>query len=249
MEKSKIAEWELNGDFGVLTINNPPQNYLDDLEFAHYDDVAKWTGKDSPMKGLVTRGKGRHFCAGANRDNIFKLKDEADVLNTSQKCFELFKLLYNAPVPTVAAIEGICWGGGLELALGCDIKICSEKALFSLPEAGEGIIPLFGVPLLPDKIGIRSTLDLTLSTRIVNAEEALELGFVDYVVKPKTTFEFALEYLGKLTRNRSVSVIRAITAALRAGRNLAREQAGHEETRLAAELVMEQLIDQKIIEV
>ncbi len=58
---SPHLELEVHGDFGVLTINNPPQNYLNDLEFAHYDDVRRWTCEESPIKGIVLRGKGRHF--------------------------------------------------------------------------------------------------------------------------------------------------------------------------------------------
>ncbi|MFC2171209.1 enoyl-CoA hydratase/isomerase family protein [Acidobacteriota bacterium] len=241
MEKSKIAEWELHGEFGALVINNPPQNYLDDLEFAHIDDVRRWTGDDSPVKGAIITGKGRHFCAGANRDNIFKLRNEKEVQETARRCNSLFNVLYKSSIPTAAAIEGACWGGGLELALSCHIRVCSEKALFSLPEAGVGIMPLFAVTLLPKLIGIHKTLDLALTTRLIDAQEALKWGIVDYVVPSKQSFDFSLELLKKVTRNREASVIRAAMKSLRNGRDLPLDEAAEKETVLAASLVLEQL--------
>jgi enoyl-CoA hydratase/carnithine racemase len=241
MEKSKIAEWELHGDFGVLTINNPPQNYLNDLEFAHYDDVQRWTGAASPVKGMVLRGKGRHFCAGANRENIFKLRDESEVQEAVRKCNSLFALLYRSTLPTVAAIEGVCWGGGLELALGCHVRVCSSKALFSLPEVGEEIMPLFAASLLPKLVGLSRALDLALTTRIVDAEEAQASGIVDFVVPPKQTLEASLEFLRKVTRSRSAAVVRSTMEALVNGRDEPLAVAAERETRLAAALVFEQL--------
>ena len=71
MEKSCISEWELQDDIGVLTINNPPQNYLEGFKLAHLADLKRWTEDDS-LKGMIITGKGRHFCAGFNKEDLFK---------------------------------------------------------------------------------------------------------------------------------------------------------------------------------
>lgn len=76
METSKISEWQLRGNIGVLTISNPPQNYLNEPEFVHLSDLKRWI-TDNSLKGMIITGKGRHFCAGFNKENIFKITDKS----------------------------------------------------------------------------------------------------------------------------------------------------------------------------
>ena len=66
MEQSKITEWEVMDNFGVLTINNPPQNFLTEPEIVHLSDLQRWTGNES-LRGLIVQGKGRHFSAAPIR--------------------------------------------------------------------------------------------------------------------------------------------------------------------------------------
>jgi enoyl-CoA hydratase len=240
MEKSRISEWELHDNFGVLTINNPPQNYLEDFKLADLRDIQRWTDNDS-LRGIVITGKGRHFCAGFNKEDLYKTKGKEDLLEQLREGNQIVNYLENLPIPVVAAIKGVCFGGGLELALSCDIRVCSEKALLSFPETGIGIIPgLNGTVRLPRQIGLCNALNIVLGGSIVHADEALELGIVDYVVPTKEVYEFSLNLLKDINYDKPVAIIHSVMKSLHNARNLTFDAATEEETKMFSGLVMEQ---------
>ena len=241
MEKSLISEWELHDGFGVLTINNPPQNYLEEFRPAYMEDLKRWTD-DASLKGIIVTGKGRHFCAGFNKDDLYKTKDKKILLEKLKKNNEVLYHLMDLPIPVIAAIKGVCFGGGLELALSCDIRVCSEKSLLSFPETGIGIIPgLNGTVKLPKKIGLCHSMDIVLGGRIVHADEALSLGIVDYVVPSKEVFEFSLELLEKINGDKPLSIVNSVMKSLNNARKLPFDRATEEETKLFSRLVIGQL--------
>ena len=235
-----ISEWERHGSFGVLTISNPPQNYLRQFKLAHLSDLKRWT-EDDTLKGLVVQGKGRHFCAGFDKDDLFSMADEQSLLDELRRSNEILYYLDELPIPVVAAISGVCFGGGLELALSCDIRVCSEKALLSFPEAGIGILPGFnGTFRLPRQVGLARAMEIVLECKVVHAEEALELGLVEYVVPRKEVSSFALDLLEKIAGNRSASGIRAIMQSLNNTRKMPMAAATKRETELFAGLALSQ---------
>ena len=134
------------------------------------------------VAGLVVRGRGRHFSAGADVPRLCRLAasrapDTLDVLAANSAAFTSLERL---PYPTVAAIDGVCLGSGLELALACRWRIATPSALFASPEAEFGLIPGCGGSVrLPERIGTGAALDLFLSARHLDAEEAFRLGLVD----------------------------------------------------------------------
>lgn len=213
METSKMGEWELVDDYGVLTLNNPPQNYLSQPEFVHLSDLKKWTSNES-LRGLIITGKGRHFCAGGDRENIFEARGKEATQDSVRRGKELFNYIWDLPIPTVAAIKGACLGGGLELALSCHVRICSEKSVLSFPETGLGIMPgLHGTVKLPGLVGMANAIDMLLTAKTIDAQEALRLKLVDYVVPAKEVFDYSMDFLKKLTGDKPVRVIRAVVQA------------------------------------
>lgn len=114
METSLISEWELQDNFGVLTINNPPQNYLEGFKLAHLPDLKRWTEDDS-LRGMIIAGKGRHFCAGFNKEDLYKTRDEKALLEELRTSNEILYHLEDLPFPVVAAITGVCLGGDWNL--------------------------------------------------------------------------------------------------------------------------------------
>ena len=241
METSLISEWELQGNFGVLTINNPPQNYLEGFKLAHLPDLKRWTDDDS-LRGMIIAGKGRHFCAGFNKEDLYKTRDEKVLLEELRKSNEILYHLEDLPIPVVAAITGVCLGGGLELALSCHIRVCSDKALLSFPETGIGIIPgLNGTVRLPGKIGLCRSLEMVLAGNVIHADEAVALGIVDYVVPPKEVLAFSLRLLEKMTAGRSMNIIHSIMKSVNNSRKLSFVAATEEETGLFARLVLSRL--------
>ena len=235
-----MCEWELHGDIGVLTLSNPPQNYINEPEFVDLNDLKSWTDNDS-LKGMIIRGKGRHFCAGFNREEIFKITDRSFLYDSLRKSEKILYYLEDLPIPVIGAITGVCFGAGLELVLSCDIRVCSNKALLAFPETEFGIIPGFnGTIRLPKRLGIRHPMEMIMTGKTLHSDEALSIGVVDYVVPSKEVFDYSLNLLEKYART-PVSVIHAAMKAVNNARKLPWNVASKEETNLVAGLVLEKI--------
>lgn len=135
---------------------------------------------------LIRSGKPRNFIAGANIDELAALEDAAAAADISRRGQQIFIRLERLGIPTLAAIQGACLGGGLELALACGYRIASAhpSTRLGLPETRLGILPgLGGTVRLPRLIGLRPALDLILSGKQINARKAASLGLVDRVTE------------------------------------------------------------------
>ncbi len=137
---------------------------------------------DTDIATLIITGAGeRSFCAGADLDEMQK-KDYSDALNL--KSAKLFAAIASYPKVTMAAINGAAVAGGLELALACDLRLCSENARFFLPETKLGLIPAAGgTHRLPKVVGIGRAKELILGGRIWSAQDAFGAGLVSEVVQ------------------------------------------------------------------
>jgi enoyl-CoA hydratase/carnithine racemase len=225
MEQSNITEWEVIDDFGVLTINNPPQNFLTDPEIVRLSDLQRWTG-DGSIKGMIVQGKGRHFSAGADKNNIMTAPDEEGIRTNLDKGKKVLNYLWDLPIPTIAAIKGVCMGGGLEVALSCHIRVCSAKSLFSFPESGLGIMPgLHGTVKLPGLVGMANAIDMLLTGKTIDAQEALRLKLVDYVVPSNEVFDYSMEFLKRLTGGKPIGLINAVVNSFVNSRKYSEDEA------------------------
>ncbi len=137
--------------------------------------------RDPSISGIVFTGSGRAFAVGAN------LKEIADLTGDSAREFGLrgqglIKKIYTSAVPTVAAIDGYCIGGALDLALACDFRFASPRSEFAHPGVDLGLITGWGgTQLLPRLIGEAKALELILTGRRIGAEEALKIGLIDTI--------------------------------------------------------------------
>jgi enoyl-CoA hydratase/carnithine racemase len=142
-------------------------------------------------------------------------------------------------IPVVAAIQGICFGGGLEIALACHIRICSENALFAFPEINNGILPgLGGTVRFQELAGFPGSLKMILGGDMINAEDALELKLVDNIVPKSKLFDYTFNLLKKMTYERPLPVIHGVMQALQNARKLPRDEAMLRETRIFCELAL-----------
>ena len=165
---------------------------------------------DRAVRCVVITGKGdKAFCAGAD------LKERAtmsagEVHHFHESLRDAFRGIESAPQAFVAALNGAALGGGLELALACDLRVVVEGAEMGLPEVGLGIIPGGGGTVrLPRAIGVARAKELILTGRRVGASEALAMGLVSRVARPGTLREVALELAGLVARNAPVSIRQA----------------------------------------
>lgn len=236
MNKSNITSWERQNEFGILSISNGKENYLNTPDFLNLEQLQKWTS-EKDLKGIIVRGIGRNFSAGANLENLKELaKDEYLLESKLSKGKDILDFIEDLDIPVIAAINGVCFGGGLEIALACHMRIASEKALFAFPETNHGLIPgLGGSYRLTQLIGNKA-YEIILNADMMNASFAKELGFIDHISDVKDSFDFALQKLQSFTSDRSVEVIRYTMQAIHNAKKLNREDALKKETELFCKL-------------
>jgi len=168
-------------------------------------EVTEVIAEDPEVKVAVFTGEGKAFVAGADISEINVLKDVFIGREYSLGGQEVMNRIAALPVPTIAAINGYALGGGLELALACDLRVAATGAKLGLPEVGLGLIPGFGgTQRLPRLIGAGRALDLILTGRHVPAEEALQLGLVNRVADD--VVEIARELAGQIMKNSPVAL-------------------------------------------
>lgn len=178
------------------------------------DEILQLIEQDKSIKAIVlTSGKADSFIIGADLQEIRKKTTREEVLKLSRDGQKVLTRLEKLPVPSVAAINGLCLGGGLELALCCTARIASNEksTLLGLPETRIGLIPgLGGTQRLPRLAGLKTALDVILSAEPMGAKEALEANIIDRICERDDLLEaaekFALELAeGKVTLKRDLT--------------------------------------------
>lgn len=156
------------------------------------------------VKGLILRsGKPGSFIAGADVDAIGAITDPAEVRALVERAHDAFNRLSKLPFPTVAAIDGVCLGGGTEIVLACDSRVAAEepRTQIGLPETMLGIFPAFGgTTRLPRLIGLAAACDLILTGRSLDAKRAEKAGLIARAVPAAWLLEAAMKRLGELSR-------------------------------------------------
>jgi enoyl-CoA hydratase len=171
-------------EFALLTIDRPEAlnalsvTVLDELSAA-FDDAAQ-----SGARALLVTGAGtKAFCAGADIKELMG-RSLADDKHASERGQAIFAKLDRMPILSIAVINGVAMGGGLELALACTFRLALPGARMALPEIKLGLIPGYGgTQRLPRLIGEARALELILTGRVVDAEEALRIGIINRIVE------------------------------------------------------------------
>lgn len=183
----EFITYEQEGFVGVITINRPKalnalnSQVLDELSEV-FDSVDLET-----TRALVLTGAGdKSFVAGADIGEMSTLtKAEGEAFG--KKGNDVFLKIENFPIPVIAAINGFALGGGCEISMSCDIRLCSDNAVFGQPEAGLGITPGFGgTQRLARTVGIGMAKQLIYTARNIKADEALRIGLVNAVYSAVT---------------------------------------------------------------
>ncbi|KAM4609368.1 peroxisomal bifunctional enzyme [Polymixia lowei] len=176
-----------SGSVALITLQNPPVNALSAAVRQGIVDTIKRALSDPKVKSVVICGQNGKFCGGAD------IKEFAGPMS-GPPLVPMIHAIEAGDKPVVAAIEGMAFGGGLELALGCHYRIAHVKARLGLPEVTLGLLPAAGgTQRLPRLIGVPAALELITTGRHVTAAEALELGIVDQVTD-KNTVEIAVKF-------------------------------------------------------
>jgi 3-hydroxyacyl-CoA dehydrogenase / enoyl-CoA hydratase / 3-hydroxybutyryl-CoA epimerase len=189
-----------------LVMDDPARrvNVLDEAAIESLEAALAQIEAMPGLAGVVVRsGKPGSFIAGADVQAIGSITDRPRALALVRRAHAALQRLATLPAPTVAAIDGVCLGGGTEIALACDSRIASEEAhtQIGLPEVLLGIIPGFGgTTRLPRLIGLTGALDLILTGRALDARRAEKLGLIARAVPAAWLVEQAEAHLAKLAK-------------------------------------------------
>lgn len=171
-----------HGPIAVLTVNRPQAlNALNADTLSEIAQAVELVMDEAEVGALIVTGAGgRAFVAGADIAELAELDSAFAGRELSLAGQDVMQTIAALPLPTIAAISGYALGGGLELALACDLRVASPTAKLGLPEVGLGLIPGFGgTQRLPRVVGLGRALDLLLTGRQVNAQEAHGMGLVN----------------------------------------------------------------------
>jgi E-phenylitaconyl-CoA hydratase len=211
MKKDKALEetapllWETNGHVAVLTLNRPGAMNSFDMELMseHRRRLEEFEADDD-FRVLIYTGNGRAFSTGID------IKKAPDFLYLPPKTRTHYWVTPNSlkiSKPTIAAINGYAFGGGFELALGCDIRIAADNALIGMPEVKLGALPGGGgTQWLPRLVGMGDALMMMLTGDPVNASEALRLRLVQKVVPAESLLEEAMKIAQTICNNGKTAV-------------------------------------------
>ena len=210
--------FEKKGNFAVAAIDRPKAlNALNSAVLDELDALLDAVQADAEIRVLILTGSGeKAFVAGADIGEMSNLS-EAEGEAFGKKGNDVFRKIETLPIPVIAAVNGYALGGGCELSLACDIRICSDTAVFGQPETGLGITPGFGgTQRLARLIGAGMAKQLIYSAKNIKADEALRIGLVNAVYPPEELMPAAQKLAETIARNAPIAV-RACKKAINEG--------------------------------
>ena len=199
--------YEVNGAVGKITINREKAlNALNSQVLEELDATLDAVNQDE-VRCLILTGAGtKSFVAGADIGEMSTLtKAEGEAFGT--KGNDVFRKLETFPIPVIAAVNGFALGGGCEIAMSCDIRICSDNAVFGQPEVGLGITPGFGgTQRLARLVGAGMAKQMIYTARNIKADEAYRIGLVNAVYPAEELMAQAEKMAAGIAKNAPIAV-------------------------------------------
>jgi enoyl-CoA hydratase len=211
---------ERHGAIALVTIDNPPMNALSTALLDELEAEVDALDGDDDVRAIVLRGAGeRAFVAGADIKEFPALRESASGDGGSARGIQKLGHRMDASrTPFVAAIRGFCLGGGLELAMCCDVRVCADDAKLGQPEIKLGLIPGGGgTQRLPRLVGAGRAMLLNLTGEFIDAETAYAWGLVEKVVPADDLESAATEIAGQIAAQSpyAVAVLRELARTTR----------------------------------
>ena len=204
--------------FATVTLNNPPSNLLSTPVLRELDQTFGQLEADDAVRVIILTASGKFFCPGADIKELADLNTMHQGSELSGRGQALLNRIERFDKPVIAAINGACLGGGLELAMACHMRVAAAGTLLGLPEIKLGLIPGFGgTQRLPRIIGPSKAAELILTGETINSEEALTWGLVNRVVPPEEVLLTAQKLAGMIMakgRLATQAALRAIRTGL-----------------------------------
>ena len=228
----EFVTYEQDGFVGVVTINRPKAlNALNSEVLKEIEATFDAIDLDATRAVVLTGAGDKSFVAGADIGSMSTMtKAEGEAFGKLGN--DVFLMIESFPLPVIAAVNGFALGGGNELAMSCDIRLCSDNAVFGQPEVGLGITPGFGgTQRLARLVGMGMAKQLVYSALNIKADEALRIGLVNAVYTQEELMPAALKLAGKIAKNAPIAV-RNCKKAINNGISLPIEKAVEVEEKL-----------------
>jgi enoyl-CoA hydratase len=201
----------------VMKINNPPMNALDEQVMFEMEDCARRIPFDEKVKVVIVTGEGPTFVVGADINKVSEVDTVEKGIDATSKAHAILNLIENSRKPYIAAVNGLCLGGGTELALACHLRIAGDQAQMGLPEIMLGIMPGFGGTQRSARLlGTARALEIMLTGKFIDMKEAEHLGLVNRVVPNNEVLDEAMKLAKSISFKGQVAV-RAIVEAVMEG--------------------------------
>jgi enoyl-CoA hydratase/carnithine racemase len=212
----ELVHLDVADGVGTIRLDRPPMNALNAQVQEELRAAALAATERREVRAVVVYGGEKVFAAGADIKEMREMS-YTDMVDRAGALQSAFTSVARIPKPVIAAITGYALGGGCELALCADFRICAEDAKLGQPEILLGIIPgAGGTQRLARLVGPAKAKDLVFSGRFVDAQEALRIGLVDRVVAPDDVYSAAVEMVSRYVNGPAVA-LRAAKAALDGG--------------------------------
>lgn len=221
----EFITYEQEGFVGIVTINRPKAlNALNSQVLDEINAAFQAIDLDTTRVVILTGAGEKSFVAGADIGEMSTLtKAEGEAFG--KKGNDVFRMIETFPIPVIAAINGFALGGGCEISMSCDIRICSENAVFGQPEVGLGITPGFGgTQRLARLVGPGMAKQMIYGARNIKADEALRIGLVNAVYPQAELMDAAKKLAGGIAKNAPIAV-RACKKAINDGLEADMDQA------------------------
>lgn len=203
----EFVQYEQKGQIAVITISREKAlNALNSQVLEELDQTLDAVNLEE-VRALILTGAGqKSFVAGADIGEMSTLtKAEGEAFG--KKGNDVFRKLETFPIPVIAAVNGFALGGGCEISMSCDIRICSDNAVFGQPEVGLGITPGFGgTQRLARIVGVGMAKQMIYSARNIKADEAYRIGLVNAVYPQEELLPAAEKLAGTIAKNAPIAV-------------------------------------------
>ena len=204
---SNSLTYEVDGPIATLTLNRPDKLNAINSDMIEAINLAMDDAEDNyNVRAIILQAEGRAFSAGFDLDDeVWDSKEESNIRQALESDFNMVMRFWDSPKPTVAAVQGYCLGGAMEMALACDITVASEDALFGEPEVSiaSGVVAL----ILPWLTGPKLAKELLLTADIkVSSKRIYEMGLINRITAPENLRDEALTMAQTIAANDRLSV-------------------------------------------
>ena len=198
---------EKRGNVATLTLNHPQaNNMLDEQLCAEISRAIQRLDREQGVRVIIVRGAGENFSMGGNLSKILNLtKDE--LRQYFSQPIQLYKTIRNLAKPTIAAVHGYAVGGGLSVALSCDLIVASEDAHFGATAVNVGLFSTGASVMLPRIVGSKKALEMGLTGELISAREAERLGMVNQVVPRDKLDDAAIELAQRIADKSPLAIL------------------------------------------